>query len=94
MSIARQKPTIRCGFEFVCEATAHTPAILKIQPRLDPWQRKEKEQLTFPAIRLTSRNASMARRHFVFRTATRQGKTIAPVTETNHEFPLMLDLRA
>ncbi len=49
MNTAAQELTIRGGFEFVCEATAWTPAILKIQPRLDPWQRKEKEQMaSFP----------------------------------------------
>jgi len=47
MSIAQQELTIRCGFEFIYEAAAPTPAILKIQPRLDPWQRKVKEQMTF-----------------------------------------------
>lgn len=47
MSAKPQELTIRCGFEFVYEATALTPAILKTQPRLDPWQRKEKEQTTF-----------------------------------------------
>jgi len=43
MNTAAQELTVRGGFEFVYEATAWTPAILKIQPRLDPWQRKEKE---------------------------------------------------
>jgi transglutaminase-like putative cysteine protease len=47
MSTARQELTIRCGFEFIYEASAPTPAILKILPRLDPWQRKVKEQMTF-----------------------------------------------
>ena len=51
MNTATQELTIRCGFEFVYEASARTPAILKIQPRLDPWQRKEKEQMTiFPSV--------------------------------------------
>ena len=47
MIFAPQELTIRCGFEFAYEAAAPTPAILKTQPRLDPWQRKEKEQMTF-----------------------------------------------
>jgi len=47
MNSAAQELTIRCGFEFVYEASAWTPAILTVQPRLDPWQRKEKEQMTF-----------------------------------------------
>jgi transglutaminase-like putative cysteine protease len=51
MNNATQELTIRCGFEFVYEASARTPAILKIQPRLDPWQRKVKEQMTiFPSV--------------------------------------------
>ena len=51
MNTAAQELTIRCGFEFVYEASSPTPAILKIQPRLDPWQRKEKEQMTiFPYV--------------------------------------------
>ncbi len=51
MNNARQELTIRCGFEFVYEAAAHTPAILKIHPRPDPWQRTEREQMTiFPFI--------------------------------------------
>jgi transglutaminase-like putative cysteine protease len=53
MNSAAQQLTIRCGFEFVYEAAARTPAILKIQPRLDPWQRTEKEQMTiFPSVPL------------------------------------------
>ena len=47
MSANPQQLTIRCGFEFIYEAAARTPAILNVQPRLDPWQRKEKEQMTF-----------------------------------------------
>ena len=39
--------TIRCGLEFAYEASTPTPIILLIQPRLDPWQRIEKEQLSF-----------------------------------------------
>ena len=39
--------TIRCGLEFAYEATTPTPIVLLIQPRLDPWQRTEKEQLSF-----------------------------------------------
>ena len=47
MNSASPELTIRCGFEFVYEAAASTPAILTIEPRLDPWQRKMKEQMTF-----------------------------------------------
>jgi transglutaminase-like putative cysteine protease len=47
MNLASQELTIRCGFEFIYEATGWTPAILTVQPRLDPWQRKVKEQMTF-----------------------------------------------
>ncbi len=47
MNQARQELTIRCGFEFIYEATAPTPAILNVLPRLDPWQRKQKEQMSF-----------------------------------------------
>lgn len=51
MNTAAPELTIRCGFEFVYEAAALTPAILKIQPRPDPWQRIEKEQMTiFPSL--------------------------------------------
>jgi len=51
MNVSPQELTIRCGFEFRYEAAAWTPAILAIQPRLDPWQRKVKEQMTiFPSI--------------------------------------------
>jgi transglutaminase-like putative cysteine protease len=39
--------TIRCGLDFAYDATAHTPIVLLLQPRLDPTQRIEKEQLTF-----------------------------------------------
>jgi len=50
-----QELTIRCGFEFLYEAAAWTPAILIIQPRLDPWQRKVKEQMTiYPSIAVKS----------------------------------------
>lgn len=41
-----QELVIRCGFEFIYEAADWTPAILVVQPRLDPWQRKVKEQTT------------------------------------------------
>jgi len=41
-----QELTIRCGLAFTYQATAWTPAILIIQPRLAPWQRKVKEQMT------------------------------------------------
>ncbi len=47
MNQARQELTIRCGFEFIYEASAPTPAILNVLPRLDPWQHKQKEQMTF-----------------------------------------------
>jgi len=39
--------TIRCGLDFAYDAAAPTPIVLLIQPRLDPWQRIEKEQLSF-----------------------------------------------
>jgi transglutaminase-like putative cysteine protease len=39
--------TIRVGLEFAYEASTPTPIVLLIQPRLDPWQRIEKEQLSF-----------------------------------------------
>jgi transglutaminase-like putative cysteine protease len=39
--------TIRCGLEFVYEASAVTPIFLLIKPRLDTWQYIEKEQLVF-----------------------------------------------
>jgi len=67
MNTAAQELTVRGGFEFVCEATAWTPAILKIQPRLDPWQRKEKEQMaSFPYLSVemamnSPRNSSSGR---------------------------------
>ena len=47
MTAHAQELTIRCGFEFAYEATAWAPAILTTQPRLDPWQRKVKEQMAF-----------------------------------------------
>ena len=48
---APQELTIRCGFEFGYLANGWTPAILNIQPRLDPWQRKVREQMTiYPSI--------------------------------------------
>jgi len=47
MNISPPELTIRCGFEFAYDAAAWTPAILTVQPRLDPWQRKVKEQMTF-----------------------------------------------
>ncbi|MEP6670855.1 MAG: transglutaminase family protein [Chthoniobacter sp.] len=47
MNTSPQELTIRCGFEFAYDATAWTPAILTVQPRLDPWQRKVREQMTF-----------------------------------------------
>jgi len=51
MDSSPQELTIRSGFDFAYEAAAWTPAILIIQPRLDPWQRKVKEQMTiFPSI--------------------------------------------
>lgn len=39
--------TIRAGLEFVYTATAPTPILLLIKPRLDRWQHIEKEQLSF-----------------------------------------------
>jgi transglutaminase-like putative cysteine protease len=39
--------TIRCGLDFAYESSAPTPIILLLQPRLDRWQRIEKEQFTF-----------------------------------------------
>ncbi len=47
MCVPPQQLTIRCGFEFVYGSASFTPAILNVQPRLDPWQRMEKEQMTF-----------------------------------------------
>jgi transglutaminase-like putative cysteine protease len=41
-----QELTIRCGFEFVYQAAAWTPVILVVEPRLEPWQRKVREQMT------------------------------------------------
>jgi len=46
MITAPHELTIRCGFEFVYQSAAFTPAILIVEPRLDPWQRKLKEQMT------------------------------------------------
>jgi transglutaminase-like putative cysteine protease len=39
--------TIRAGLEFVYTASAPTPILLLIKPRLDRWQHIEKEQLSF-----------------------------------------------
>ena len=39
--------TIRCGLEFSYEAAEPTPMSLLIQPRLDPWQHLQGEQLSF-----------------------------------------------
>jgi transglutaminase-like putative cysteine protease len=51
MNSPAQELTIRCGFEFVYQAAAWTPAILIVLPRLDSWQRKVREQMTFiPSI--------------------------------------------
>jgi transglutaminase-like putative cysteine protease len=47
MNHTPQELTIRCGFQFVYESTGWTPAILITQPLLDPWQRKQKELMTF-----------------------------------------------
>jgi len=47
MNVSSPELTIRCGFEFAYDAAAWTPAILTVQPRLDPWQRKVREQMTF-----------------------------------------------
>ena len=47
MNSTSQELTIRCGFEFAYQAATWTPAILIVQPRLDPWQRKMREQMTF-----------------------------------------------
>lgn len=38
--------TIRVGLDLTYEATAPTPAILLLRPRLDPWQSIEKEQFS------------------------------------------------
>src|SRR5271166_3321652 len=49
MNSAQQELTIRCGFELVYDAAAWTPAILTVEPRLDPWQRQGNQRLTlFP----------------------------------------------
>jgi len=47
MSTAPLDLTIRCGIDFIYEAQTPTPMILLLQPRLDRWQRIEREQLTF-----------------------------------------------
>ncbi len=39
--------TIRCGLELTYAASAATPMMLLIQPRLDPWQHLEGEQFNF-----------------------------------------------
>jgi transglutaminase-like putative cysteine protease len=39
--------TIRCGLDFIYEATAPTPIVLLIKPRIDRWQHIEREQFTF-----------------------------------------------
>ncbi|MGB8169997.1 MAG: transglutaminase family protein [Chthoniobacteraceae bacterium] len=39
--------TIRCGFELIYQAAGWTPAILNAQTRLDPWQRRVGEQMSF-----------------------------------------------
>jgi len=39
--------TIRCGLDFAYDASARTPIVLLLQPRLDPSQRIEKQQLSF-----------------------------------------------
>ena len=39
--------TIRVGLELSYEAAAPTPVSLLIQPRLDPWQHLQREQLSF-----------------------------------------------
>ena len=39
--------TIRCGLDFIYEATAPTPIVFLIKPRLDRWQHIEREQFTF-----------------------------------------------
>ena len=39
--------TIRCGLDFIYEASAPTPMVLLIKPRIDRWQHIEKEQFSF-----------------------------------------------
>ena len=47
MSHASSDITIRVGLELSYEAAAPTPISLLIQPRLDPWQHLQREQLSF-----------------------------------------------
>jgi len=58
--------TIRCGLEFGYEATAPTPAILLLKPRLNPQQYIEKEQLTFepklPSVEFEDLHGNIAHR--------------------------------
>ncbi len=39
--------TIRCGLDFAYDAVDYTPMILVIQPQHGPWQRIDREQLSF-----------------------------------------------
>ena len=39
--------TIRCGLDFIYEASAPTPMVLLVKPRIDRWQHIEKEQFSF-----------------------------------------------
>ena len=91
MNSVAQELTIRCGFEFVYEAAAPTPAILKTQPRPDPWQRIEKEQRTiFP--RVPVQNFEDAHGNIVQRLTLPPGRTTVrhdifiavPVTTDDH----------
>jgi transglutaminase-like putative cysteine protease len=66
--------TIRCGFEFDYQAAALTPAILITQPRLDPWQRRVKEQMNiFPSVSVVTFEDSHG--NFVQRFSLPPGRT-------------------
>jgi len=91
MTSTPEELTIRCGFEFAYEASEWTPAILKTQPRLDSWQRKEKEQMTFyPSLAAYSyedAHGNIVQRFTLppGRTTVRQDVFIAvPVTTDDH----------
>lgn len=66
--------TIRCGLEFVYQASAETPMFLRIKPRLDTWQYIEKEHLIFDP-RLSSLEFEDQHGNIVHRVNLQPGRT-------------------
>jgi transglutaminase-like putative cysteine protease len=67
--------TIRCGFEFVYQASAPTPTVLLVQPRNGPAQRIDGEQLSL-GYNLQTEHSTDIHGNFVHRIILPPGQTV------------------